>query len=211
MMRSIPRISISMLTLAALVLATEGCGPELFVKHRPAGGVKPRVAVLRFQDAPGQTGSGSVATDVFSAQLLSVDAYDVIDRGAIDKVIEEQKLAARQGRRAWEAHRRGRRDPRFRHRVQAKEAADVPSRESRFGRPGHRYPHRPGGLVGAAARRRAEPLADMGRPRDRGGRDGLLAFRRGPPRRGFAPHLSIAPQGPRTLGPVNQNFSATGS
>ena len=94
MMRSIPRISISLLALATLVLATEGCGPELFVKHRPAAGAKPRVAVLRFQDAPGQTGSGSVATDVFSAQLLSVDAYDVIDRGAIDKVIEEQKLGA---------------------------------------------------------------------------------------------------------------------
>ena len=68
--------------------------PSLIVKRYPAPGERLRVAVLPFQDAPGRAGSGKIATDVFSTEILRVTAYNVIDRGALEQVLNEQKLAA---------------------------------------------------------------------------------------------------------------------
>lgn len=76
----------------ALILAA--CGPRLFVKNRPAKGQRPRVAVLPFADAPGQPGTGELAREAFATEILSVDAYQVIDRASFEKLLDEHRLAA---------------------------------------------------------------------------------------------------------------------
>lgn len=85
---------IKSIALAVLVLAVAGCTPEVIVKRRPVPGQKNRVAVLPFRDAVGHPGSGATATEIFSAQFLTVMAYDVVDRDALGKLIDEQKLGA---------------------------------------------------------------------------------------------------------------------
>ncbi|MBI4422104.1 MAG: hypothetical protein HY554_00160 [Elusimicrobia bacterium] len=80
-----------LLLLCALALAA--CGPRVLVKNRPQTGKRPRVAVLPFKDAPGSPGTGELAREAFASEILAVDQYEVIDRSALDKIVEEQKLA----------------------------------------------------------------------------------------------------------------------
>lgn len=80
--------------LLALAVLLSGCGPQLVIRHGPERGRKTRVAVLPFRDAPGHPGSGQVASEVFAAAFLSVGSYELVDRGAVDKLVEEQRLGA---------------------------------------------------------------------------------------------------------------------
>lgn len=79
------------LALFAAVLLLSACAPRVLVKNRP-GQKNPRVAVVPFKDAPGAPGTGELAREAFATEILAVQSYEVIDRSALDKVLEEQKL-----------------------------------------------------------------------------------------------------------------------
>lgn len=79
--------------LVASTLFLNACYmPQVTVKHAPAPSEHLRVAVLPFKDAPGAPGSGEAAAETLTAALLRIPSYEVIDRGALDQVIQEQKL-----------------------------------------------------------------------------------------------------------------------
>lgn len=81
--------------LAALVATSvmaAGCAPKMYVKHLPEPGKKMRVAVLPFKDAPGRPGTGALATESFTTQIMAVDAYEVVERSALNQILKEQKL-----------------------------------------------------------------------------------------------------------------------
>lgn len=52
-----------------------------------------KVAVVAFQDAPRQAGSGSVAAGAFEQGLLAA-GYDVMERSEVDGLLRERRLAA---------------------------------------------------------------------------------------------------------------------
>ncbi|MBI4349302.1 MAG: DUF799 family lipoprotein [Elusimicrobia bacterium] len=83
-----------LLVVACCASLLSACGPRLFVKNRPAKGQRPRVAVLPFADYPGQAGTGELAREAFSTEILAVEAYQVIDRASFQKLLDEHRLSA---------------------------------------------------------------------------------------------------------------------
>lgn len=83
--------SLGCLFLAAALLAA-GCAPNVIVKQWPEPGKRPRVAVLPFKAHPDSPASGELAYEAFSTNILEVKDYDVVDRGALEQVLKEQKL-----------------------------------------------------------------------------------------------------------------------
>jgi len=80
--------------LASSLFLLSGCAPEVVVRKRPEAGRRNRVAVLPFRPAPGFPSSGDIATEAFAAQLLQVQAYEVVERSALEVLLKEQKLGA---------------------------------------------------------------------------------------------------------------------
>ncbi|MBI5884119.1 MAG: DUF799 family lipoprotein, partial [Elusimicrobia bacterium] len=52
-----------------------------------------RVAVMPFKSAPDHPESGGLVYESFTANILEVKEYDVIERGALEEVLREQKLS----------------------------------------------------------------------------------------------------------------------
>lgn len=78
---------------AALLLG--GCAANVIMRNGGTEAARPmRVAVLPFKPAPGSAGSGELAYEAFSTYLLNVKNYSVVDRGALDQLIKEQKLTS---------------------------------------------------------------------------------------------------------------------
>lgn len=75
---------------AALFLA--GCAADVMVRRNPPAGETVRVAVLPCKSHPSSPGSGELAYEAFSTNILHIKGYSVVDRGAIDQLIKEQKL-----------------------------------------------------------------------------------------------------------------------
>jgi len=82
-------LRIALVGLAALFGA---CAPTVAIKHWPEPGKHIRVAVLPFKDAAGAPGSGALAGAAFSAYILSIPAYEVVERSALDDVLKEHQL-----------------------------------------------------------------------------------------------------------------------
>lgn len=62
------------------------------LRRSPPAGETSRVAVLPFKSHPSSPASGELAYEAFSTQIMQVKNYSVVDRGAIDQLIKEQKL-----------------------------------------------------------------------------------------------------------------------
>ncbi|MFA6092800.1 MAG: GNA1162 family protein [Elusimicrobiota bacterium] len=80
------------LVLSCFCLLAAACAPSVIVKRWPESGRRLRVAVLPFRPDPAAANSGALATEAFSSSILSVDAYDVLERGAMDNLLKEQQL-----------------------------------------------------------------------------------------------------------------------
>ena len=83
------RLTALCLTLSLLV---GGCAPQVIVKHPPLPGQKIRVAVLPFKDAAGAPGSGMIAMEAMTTYLMTIPAYEIIERGALEQIVKEQNL-----------------------------------------------------------------------------------------------------------------------
>lgn len=83
-----------LLTLAS-VLLLGGCAANVIMRNGGTDVARPmRVAVLPFKPAPGNAGSGELAYEAFSTYLLNVKNYSIVDRGALDQLVKEQKLSS---------------------------------------------------------------------------------------------------------------------
>lgn len=81
--------------LLLVVCLLNACAmPHVVTKHSQPKNTKIRVAVLPFKDAYGHPGSGEAATEAMTTRLLSIPAYDIIERSALDNVIKEQAFAS---------------------------------------------------------------------------------------------------------------------
>ncbi|MEK6543198.1 MAG: GNA1162 family protein [Elusimicrobiota bacterium] len=78
--------------LLALMLAQSACSPQILIKRRPEAQERIRVAILPFKDHAQAPGSGELAREAFTTQMIAVKNYDIIERGALDTVLQEQKL-----------------------------------------------------------------------------------------------------------------------
>lgn len=76
----------------AAVLFLAGCAADVMVRRTPPAGETVRVAVLPFRPHSSSPTSGELAFEAFSTQILRIQGYSVVDRGAIDQLIKEQKL-----------------------------------------------------------------------------------------------------------------------
>ncbi len=81
------------LALSSCLFLNACSSSQVVIKHTPAQNEKVRVAVLPFKDAPDQPGSGQVATEAFTTQLLSCPSYEIIERGSLEQVMKEQNLS----------------------------------------------------------------------------------------------------------------------
>jgi curli biogenesis system outer membrane secretion channel CsgG len=77
------------LGIAALFAA---CSPRVTIKHWPEPGKPKRVAILPFKDAAGAPGSGALVNAALNTEFLSITAYEVVERGALDDVLKEHQL-----------------------------------------------------------------------------------------------------------------------
>lgn len=68
------------------------CAANVIVRRTPDPAKPVRVAVLPFKAQPEHPESGALAYEAFSTYLLRLKGYSMIDRGALDQVIKEQKL-----------------------------------------------------------------------------------------------------------------------
>lgn len=79
-----------LLALTAFFLSS--CAANVIVRQAPDAAKPMRIAVLPFRSAAGFPESGALAYEAFSTYLLDLKGYNVIDRGALDQLIKEQKL-----------------------------------------------------------------------------------------------------------------------
>jgi hypothetical protein len=79
--------------LVGLVLGLAGCGTANVAVNKSFDfkQVK-RVAVIGFTDHAGNPGSGDTVTGAFEQSLLTA-GYDVVERGQVTKVLQEQKFS----------------------------------------------------------------------------------------------------------------------
>lgn len=82
----------SCLLAASSILFLNACAANIIVRRAPDPARPARVAVLPFKAHPSFPGSGELAYEAFSTNLLKLKGYSVIDRGALDQLIKEQKL-----------------------------------------------------------------------------------------------------------------------
>jgi len=68
------------------------CAANVIVRRPPDPAKPMAVAVLPFKAHPDYPKSGELAYEAFSTYLLELKGYSVIDRGALDQLIKEQKL-----------------------------------------------------------------------------------------------------------------------
>lgn len=83
-------VLITLLTVSFFLVAC--APPTIFIKHVPEAGQKMKIAVLPFKSVQNFPESGEIATEAFSSNLLNLDVYDVIDRGALKQLLDEQNL-----------------------------------------------------------------------------------------------------------------------
>ncbi len=83
------KTNIPRLLLASLVLLN-ACAPNVTVKKWPES--RMRVAVLPFKGTSDHPEAGNLAYEAFSTNILKVKEYDIVDRGALEQVLSEQKL-----------------------------------------------------------------------------------------------------------------------
>lgn len=76
----------------SLAFFLSACSANVIVRRAPDPAKPARVAVLPFKAHPEHPGSGALAYEAFSTYLLQLKGYSVIDRGALDQVLKEQKL-----------------------------------------------------------------------------------------------------------------------
>jgi hypothetical protein len=53
-----------------------------------------RVAILPFEDAAAQVGSGEIVASIFETTLLSKGKFEIVERRQLDKILDEQKLSS---------------------------------------------------------------------------------------------------------------------
>ncbi|MBU2573840.1 MAG: CsgG/HfaB family protein [Elusimicrobia bacterium] len=82
--------NILLIIAAALVLGA--CSANVIVKRTPDPAKPARVAVLPFKPHPAYPASGELAYEAFSTYLLRLKEYSIVDRGALNQLIKEQKL-----------------------------------------------------------------------------------------------------------------------
>ena len=80
------------LLAAPVIFFLSACAANVIVRRPPDPAKPMRVAVLPFKPHPGFPASGELAYEAFSTNLLQLKGYSVIDRGALDQLIKEQKL-----------------------------------------------------------------------------------------------------------------------
>jgi curli biogenesis system outer membrane secretion channel CsgG len=84
----------SKLSLLTALLLVAGCSStETLVYRHPAFDTTKsyRVAVFPFKDAPGAQGSGETLASLFEAALLPSGRFEVVERGEIDRVLQERQ------------------------------------------------------------------------------------------------------------------------
>jgi len=80
------------LTIISTALLFTGCAADVMIRRMATGGETARVAVLPFKPYPSKPASGELAYEAFSTHILKIKGYSVVDRGAIDQLVKEQKL-----------------------------------------------------------------------------------------------------------------------
>ena len=83
----------TVLAIFTAALSLAGCSADMMIRRIPPAGENMRVAVLPFKPHPANPMSGELAYEAFSTQILRIKDYSVVDRGSIDQLIKEQKLA----------------------------------------------------------------------------------------------------------------------
>lgn len=78
--------------LPACLILLCACAPHLIVREWPTGR-RMRVAVMPFKSAEGHPESGGMAYEAFTGNILAVREFDVIERGALEGTLREQKLS----------------------------------------------------------------------------------------------------------------------
>jgi len=68
------------------------CAANVVLRQAPNADKRFRVAVLPFKPYPGYPNSGELAYEAFSTYILEIEGYSVVDRGALEEIIKEQKL-----------------------------------------------------------------------------------------------------------------------
>ncbi|MCK5107049.1 MAG: DUF799 family lipoprotein [Elusimicrobiales bacterium] len=68
------------------------CAANVIVRKMPDTAERMRVAVLPIKPHTSFPQSSELAYEAFSTHILEVKGYDVVDRGALDQLIKEQKL-----------------------------------------------------------------------------------------------------------------------
>lgn len=84
--------SIPLLAALGLAAAFAACSPRVAIKHWPDPGKPKRVAILPFTDAAGAPGSGALVKAALDTEFLTIAAYEVVERGALDQVLKEHQL-----------------------------------------------------------------------------------------------------------------------
>lgn len=84
------KITFPFFLAAALFLGA--CSPKVIVKRVPDPAKPVRIAVLPFKPHPDFPASGELAYEAFSTYMLDLKEYSVVDRGALDQLMKEQKL-----------------------------------------------------------------------------------------------------------------------
>ena len=80
------------LVLLGLAAAIAACSPRVAVKHWPEPGKPKRVAIMPFKDAAGSPGSGALVNEAFNSEFLTIAAYELVERAALDEVLKEHQL-----------------------------------------------------------------------------------------------------------------------
>lgn len=79
------------LILLSAVLLISGCvGPTVYIKDDFSAEKAKRIAVLPFESS--EKNLGFLATDIFTSEFVTMGKFEVVERGQLAKIVEEQKL-----------------------------------------------------------------------------------------------------------------------
>ena len=80
----------------ALALVAGGCasGPTRYIHPNADLGAIRKVAVLPFENVSGTTGASDKAHKVFLVELLSLEAFEVVEPGMVSKVLKGETAAS---------------------------------------------------------------------------------------------------------------------
>ncbi len=83
--------------LIIILFFTAGCSSlkkDVFIKNRRLACEKVSLAVLPFNDVPGQPGSGLKVANTLTAELIRVSNWSLIERSRLDAIMKEKSLDA---------------------------------------------------------------------------------------------------------------------